>query len=69
MTIQVKYAEAEVERNEIYRLRHEIYIEELGDREKHRDGYLTDEIDKQARLLYGARWRHTCGDTSYQLGR
>ncbi len=51
MTIQIKYAESEVERNEIYRLRHEIYIEELGDTKVPSGGYMTDAIDDRARLL------------------
>ncbi len=51
MAIQVKYAETEADRNEVYRLRHEIYVEELGDNKVPSDGYMTDIIDDQARLL------------------
>lgn len=51
MAIQVKYAETEAERNEAYRLRHEIYIEELGDNKVPSDGLMTDVIDDQARIL------------------
>ena len=51
MTIQVKTAVTEAEKEAIYRLRYEIYIEELGDHEKTDDGSLFDEMDSQARLL------------------
>ena len=40
MAIEVKYAETEAERNEVYRLRHEIYVEEIGDNRKHDNGSL-----------------------------
>lgn len=51
MTIQVKTAETESEKEAIYHLRYEIYIEELGDKKKAKDGSLYDEADSQARLL------------------
>ncbi len=51
MAIQVKYAETEAEKEAIYRLRYDVYVEELGDREAHSHNRLTDKLDNQARLL------------------
>lgn len=47
MTIQVKTAETESEKEAIYHLRYEIYIEELGDKKKPKmDHYMTKQIVK-----------------------
>ena len=69
MAAQVKYVETEVERNEIYRLRHEIYIEEIGDRREHSNGFLKDEIDEYVNSTIKQMWIIELGEFSEEYNK
>ncbi|MCP4417218.1 MAG: hemolysin-like protein, partial [Chloroflexi bacterium] len=56
MAVQVKFTETEAEKDAVYQLRYEIYVEELGDKAlldqvAHVSKRLTDAGDAHARLL------------------
>jgi predicted GNAT family N-acyltransferase len=51
MTTQVKFAETETEKEAIYRLRYQIYIEDVGSQYSHSGERVTDSSDDTARLL------------------
>ncbi len=51
MTIRVRYAETEADKEAAYRLRYQVYVEDVGTQLEHSDGRMTDASDDRARIL------------------
>jgi predicted GNAT family N-acyltransferase len=68
--VEVRVATTEAEREAIYRLRHEVYVRELGEYEDAaQDGMLRDPSDDRARHLYVRIHDTVVGALRYHLGK
>lgn len=68
MTIQVNFAETEAQREAIFRLRYQVYVEDVGSSHKHSNKQITDASDNTGRLLIAQDGEETVGSLRINWG-